>query len=73
MNLYYINPLLNPGSIDYIDYDINDLNFVSFTPQSGTISTGYLEDYEIETDESLLPLSSTRVDKGNIIPEVFIK
>ena len=50
MNLWIINPLINPGNIDYLDYDINDINFLSFSPQSGTIASGFVEDYEIETD-----------------------
>ena len=50
INLFYINPLINPGNIDYLDYDINDLNYLSFDFQTGGLSTGFIEDFEIETD-----------------------
>ena len=60
INLFYINPLINPGNIDYLDYDINDLNYLSFDFQTAGLSSGFVEDFEIETDESLLPFTSTR-------------
>ena len=45
--LFYVNPLINPGNIDYIDYEINDANFNLFTLNQGQVSYGYIEDYTI--------------------------
>jgi hypothetical protein len=68
--LYYVNPLINPGNTDYLDYYLDDSNFVSFTKLQGSYTMVYLEDYVIETDESLLPLSDIRIDKGLKVPHV---
>ena len=46
-NLYFVNPLINPGSVDYLDWEINDLNFISFNEQEGKLSIAYIEDYTI--------------------------
>ena len=54
--LYSINPLINPGkSEDYVDYEITDHGRLSFSLNLGTIGTKFIQDYTIETDESLLP------------------
>ena len=54
-HLAYVNPLINPGDTNYLDYYINDLNFVSFSKQNGAFANSYIEEYQISTDESLLP------------------
>ena len=61
-NLLIINPLINPGNIEYIDYYIEDKNFVAFSNSLGGFAVGYAEDFTIETDESLLPFSATHTD-----------
>ena len=66
--LIYINPLINPGSTDYLDYYIEDTNFISFGQTVGTQLFCYAEDYSIQTDESLLPFTQNKVDQGIIIP-----
>ena len=58
--LYYVNPLINPGSTAYLDYFVEDRNFISFTMLQGAYSTAHIQDYQIDTDESLLPYDLTR-------------
>ena len=41
-NLYYINPLINPGSKNYIEYEVNDKNFFTFSLTKGSAATGYI-------------------------------
>ena len=38
---------------------------------SGAYSTGYVQDFEIETDESLFPWTESRIEQGLIIPDIF--
>ena len=66
-----VNPLINAGSTDYLDYYVEDVNFVSFNKIIGAYSIGYIQDYRIETDQSLLPFTDTHVDEGIVIPEPF--
>ena len=42
-SLYYVNPLINPGSKNYLEYEVNDRNFFTFTLQQGGAATGYAE------------------------------
>ena len=46
----FINPLLNPGSADYIDYYLEDRNYVAFTSNLGTYSNAHVQDYTVITD-----------------------
>ena len=48
--LFYVNPLINPGSTVYLDYFVEDRNFISFTMTQGAYSTANIQDYEIDTD-----------------------
>lgn len=48
--LFYVNPLINPGDINYLDYYLDDTNFISFTKFQGAYTMVYVEDYVIETD-----------------------
>jgi hypothetical protein len=68
---FFVNPLLNPGSQEYIDYYVEDTNFVAFTSKMGTYSNAYVQDYKIITDESILPFAEQREDAGLIITEPF--
>lgn len=53
--LYYANPLINPGSKDYLSYYLEDKNYIAFTTELGAYSNGFVQEYSIETDKSLLP------------------
>lgn len=69
-SLVYANPLINPGDSKYLDYILNDRNFIRFTNQLGAMSNCFVEDYSIITDVSLLPYSDNREDDGIFIPDL---
>ena len=46
-HLAFVNPLINPGNTNYLDYYINDLNFILFSKQNGAFSNLYVEEYQI--------------------------
>ena len=71
VNLLFINPLINPSSTNYLNYFIEDRNVASFTKTQHIFTVGYIQDYVIEIDESLLPFESNHVEEGIIIPELF--
>jgi hypothetical protein len=48
--LYFVNPLINPESKDYLDYYIEDRNFITFTKTQAGQSMGYVQEFAIETD-----------------------
>lgn len=50
LNQLFINPLLNPGSHSYLDYYLEDRNYIAFTTQMGTYSNAHVQDYTIITD-----------------------
>lgn len=56
-SFFYINPMINPGTADYLSYYMEAKNFVSFTKNVGAYGIGFVQDYTIETDESLLPFT----------------
>jgi hypothetical protein len=71
--IYFINPLINPDSEDFLSYYLEDLNYVMFSATAGEECQLFMEDYHIETDESILPLAETRTDEGGIVTKNCIK
>ena len=50
VNLVFINPLINPGNTEYLDYYLDDTHFFTFSQTQGSYSIGLVEDYAIDTD-----------------------
>jgi len=67
----YVNPLINPGDSNYLDYFLEDRNYMRFTTQLGMMSSGFVKDYSIITDVSLMPYSQTVEDDGVVITDLF--
>jgi len=67
----YVNPLINPGDSNYLSYYLDDRNYMRFTTQLGTMSSGFVKDYSIITDVSLMPYSQTVEDDGVVITDLF--
>lgn len=55
---YFINPVVNPGSTDYIKYYLEDKNYVQFGSQQACEAYLYITDYTINTDDSILPFAN---------------
>lgn len=55
LGLFFVNPLFNPGDIEYLDFALKDLNYVTFTSKLGVYANVYIQDYTIITDESIMP------------------
>ena len=46
-SFFYINPLINAGNKDYLNYYFEDRNYITFTRQLGAYSNGFIQDYTI--------------------------
>ena len=44
-HILFVNPLLNPGSVDYLDYYISDQNYLSFSTKNGAFVNAYIEEF----------------------------
>ena len=42
-HMMFINPLINPGNVDYLDYYINDINMIMFSKANGAIASAYVQ------------------------------
>lgn len=71
MTQFFINPLLNPGSQDYLDYYLEDRNYLAFTSKMGGYSNVHVQDYTVITDESILPFTAPKEESGVIVTELF--
>jgi hypothetical protein len=71
LSFVYTNPIINPGDSNYLSYYLDDRNFIRFTTKLGAMNIGYVQDYSILTDVSLLPFSQNLEDAGIIIPDLF--
>jgi hypothetical protein len=71
--IYFINPLINADQQDFLSYYLEDSNYVMFSATAGEECQLMMEDYHIETDESILPFTESRVDEGGIITKNCIK
>ena len=61
MNYFFMNAQVNSGTLDPVDYYLEDRNYFGFNLNSTIISNIYLTEQFIETDYSLLPWN----DKSN--------
>lgn len=61
---YFINSVVNPDSTDYIDYYLEDKNYVLFGPQIASETFLYITDFTIDTDNSIWPYESFEKDEG---------
>ena len=43
--IYFLNPLINPDSADYLKYYLEDRNYITFTANSGEDSRLFVNDY----------------------------
>ena len=49
-DFFFIKPIINPGNTDYLDYQLDDSTFVSFTKTLGAHVNALINEYTIETD-----------------------
>ena len=61
--------MVNPDSVDYIDYYLEDKNYALFGPQIACDVLFEVSDYTIETDNSIWPFESFQYDKGFFIKD----
>jgi hypothetical protein len=55
LNFYFINPILNPGSKEFINYYLEDRNYFLFNTATGVTANIYYSEYSVTTDNSILP------------------
>ena len=42
-HIMFVNPLINPGNVDYLDYYINDINMISFSQANGAFANVHVQ------------------------------
>ena len=47
LSIYAVNPIINPGSTDYLDWEVDDSTSLTFSFQQGSMLSSTLEDYTI--------------------------
>jgi hypothetical protein len=45
LDFYFINPLINPSNANYLDYYLEDKNYVSFTTTLGAETNAFISEY----------------------------
>ena len=61
---YFINTVVNPDSTDFVDYYLEDKNYVLFGTQIASETYLYVTDFTIDTDNSIWPYENFIKDKG---------
>jgi hypothetical protein len=56
MNFYYTNTILNPGDKIPVTTFLDDTNNFAFSTKLGTSCNFFLQSFQMDTDNSLLPL-----------------
>lgn len=59
-NLYILNSLINPSSPNYLSYYLEDRNYVQFTTTFTSLINIYVSNYQITTDEGIMPKKEER-------------
>ena len=47
VGFFYVNPLINPGNPDYLDYYFEDKNTISFSNTLGADAIARVQDFSI--------------------------
>lgn len=63
----FVNPVLNPGQTDYIDYYLESLTQAIFSEFLSSDNLINYADYEINSDNSIWPFESINKDVGIIL------
>lgn len=66
-SVYFQNSLVNPSTNQLLTTYLNDDNFIRFSNDITAESYLNIEEYTINTDTSLWPVSSNEVTKGPIV------
>jgi len=45
VGFFYLNPMINAGKADYLNYYLESRNWISFTKRLGAMALAYVEDY----------------------------
>ena len=65
--LYTINAVINPDQKDYIQYYLEDRNFLIFTKEMGLEMNLFYQDVTINSDVSIIPFEDIETDKINLL------
>jgi hypothetical protein len=68
-----LNPLINPDNDEYLTYYLEDSNYITFSQHGGEEGRLLVEDFQISTDESILPFSNYLLESGGIITQNALK
>ncbi len=68
--LYFINTLVNPDQDQYKHQYLQDRNYVPFNVRFGVNTNIFVDEYLIQTDESLTPQKNIREEKLWLVPEL---
>jgi hypothetical protein len=63
-NFYYVNTVINAGEKTYISYYLEDRNYFSFDTYTGVSANLFFDQYNINTDITILPWSEYHQDTG---------
>ena len=63
----YINPVINPNSVQFMDYYLEGNDYIIFSDKIGAEAWVYFSDYSIVTDNSIWPYSDNLYKKGCIV------
>lgn len=69
VKLFVVDTLLTPSNEDAISKIIEKSIFLAFSDTMGTVGTIDMAEYELKTDQSLLPFSTYKREKGTYIED----
>ena len=66
-SFYFINKMINGDRHDYLTNYIEDMNYLSFSPEAGVSGNVFVSSYKIETDESIYPSNYQKTETGGLV------
>jgi hypothetical protein len=70
---YFLNPLINADQQNYLTYYLEDSNYIIFSTTGGEEAQIHIQDFTIETDQSILPYSQIKTEKGGMVTRNALK
>lgn len=72
LSLNYVNPVINPNSVNFMDYYLEGNDYIIFSDTVGSQAWVYFSDYSVITDNSIWPYLEGLYKNGCIVEQKAI-
>lgn len=72
VNIYFINPVINPGEKEFVSYYLEDSNYFAFDTTTGISANVFHNDFTVTSDNSIMPWSESKDVSGTQVLQTAV-